>query len=58
MLREISKKIKIPFVAIGGINRNNLQEVLNAGARNIALISDILTKKDIKKELLKCKSRI
>ena len=62
MITDISKRIKIPFIAIGGINKNNIQDVLNAGARNVAIISDIVTKIDITKEIksfeLKCKSRI
>ncbi|MEK6808077.1 MAG: thiamine phosphate synthase [Nanoarchaeota archaeon] len=47
------KKIKIPYVAIGGINETNIEVVLSAGAKNVAMISAILTKKDIKKELRK-----
>ena len=53
IIKEISKKIKIPYVAIGGINETNIEVVLSAGAKNVAMISAILTKKDIKKELRK-----
>lgn len=42
MLREIKKKIKIPVVAIGGINAENLKSVLDSGADAVAVASAIL----------------
>lgn len=52
-IKELSKKIKFPFVAIGGINGNNIKDVVNAGAKNVAMISALVTKKDIANEIKK-----
>ena len=37
----------IPVFAIGGIRRDNLETVLAAGARNVVIVSDLLTAPDI-----------
>ena len=41
-LPEIKKAVSIPVVAIGGINQNNVAEIVRAGADGIAVISAIL----------------
>ncbi len=46
-ISELKKKLTIPFVAIGGISEANLDEVLNAGASNVAMISAIVAKDDV-----------
>ena len=38
---------RIPVFAIGGIRRDNLDTVLAAGARNVVIVSDLLTAPDI-----------
>lgn len=47
MITEVKKYVKIPVVAIGGINESNIWKVLKAGAKNIAIISAILAKDDV-----------
>lgn len=47
-LTEIVKNIKIPSVAIGGINQENTKAVLKSGTNGVAVISAILGKKDIR----------
>ncbi|MCY6485807.1 thiamine phosphate synthase [Clostridium aestuarii] len=47
-LREIVEEIKIPSVAIGGINENNTEEVMKTGVNGISVISAILNKDNIK----------
>jgi thiamine-phosphate pyrophosphorylase len=42
MLRQIRAAVKLPIVAIGGINEQNVREVWQAGADSAAIISDIL----------------
>lgn len=42
MLREVKKQVTIPLVAIGGINFENIQLVLDAGADAVAVASAIL----------------
>jgi thiamine-phosphate pyrophosphorylase len=47
VMHQVAEMVKIPFFAIGGINRANLREVLMAGATGAAVISAILTSPDI-----------
>lgn len=51
MVKWASKNIKIPFVAIGGINENNLNEVLKAGAKRAAIIRAAIGQKDVAKAI-------
>jgi thiamine-phosphate pyrophosphorylase len=46
-LAQIRAAVKIPIVAIGGINAENTRQALNAGADGIAVISAILSVPDI-----------
>jgi len=43
----IKKAIDIPVMAIGGINRGNIQDVIRAGADGVAVISAVVSQKDI-----------
>lgn len=47
-LTYVVKNIDIPFVAIGGIKERNLPEVIKAGARTAALVTEIVGSQDIK----------
>ena len=47
MLRKIRAAVKLPIVAIGGINEQNVRQVWQAGADSAAIISDILGAEDI-----------
>jgi thiamine-phosphate pyrophosphorylase len=42
MLRKIRSAVKIPIVAIGGINEGNMPDVCKAGANAAAIISDLI----------------
>jgi thiazole tautomerase (transcriptional regulator TenI) len=42
-ITALSKMIGIPLIGIGGINQNNFREVLNAGAKGIAIMSSLMT---------------
>ncbi len=44
---EISRAVRIPVVAIGGINRGNIQDVIRAGADSAAVISAVVAQEDI-----------
>ena len=48
MLKELKRKIAIPLVAIGGINQNNIGEVVAAGADAAAVISAVMGERDIR----------
>jgi len=47
VITEVKDKINTPFVAIGGINLNNLDQVLTAGARRIAVCRAIIAAESI-----------
>jgi thiamine-phosphate pyrophosphorylase len=47
MLRQIRAALKLPIVAIGGINEQNVREVWQAGADSAAIISDILAADEV-----------
>jgi len=53
LIKEVKEKLKIPFVAIGGINEKNIKSVLEAGAKSVAIISAITTKDNVEKECKK-----
>ena len=46
-LREICASVRIPAVAIGGINAENALEICGCGARGIAVVSAIFAAQDI-----------
>lgn len=46
MLRRIKQAVKIPVVAIGGINRENIAEVIKAGSDACAVVSAITRAED------------
>lgn len=37
-VRAVSENLSIPFVAIGGIDQTNIDDVLNAGARTVGIV--------------------
>ena len=45
---EIRQAVDIPIVAIGGINRGNIQDVVRAGADAAAVVSAVVAQDDIK----------
>lgn len=52
-IKEARKKLRVPFVAIGGINHGNLEEVMRAGAESVCMISALLSADDVGKEVRK-----
>ena len=57
-VRWASKNVAVPWFCIGGINLNNLDEVLQAGARRICVVSAILNAANIEKECAKYQSKL
>jgi len=47
LIKRLRKGIKIPIVAIGGINLSNAKEVISAGANYICAISAVVSKKNV-----------
>lgn len=50
-LDHVIKHHDIPFVAIGGIKRNNLAQVLERGAKTVCLVTEIIGAEDIGKRI-------
>ena len=50
-LKFVVKNIKIPFIAIGGIKENNLEEIIKTGATRIALVTEITAAQNIEEKI-------
>jgi len=49
MLKLVLGRVKIPVFPIGGINLSNIDQVVQAGSRRIAVISAVIAQKEVKK---------
>jgi len=49
-MKEIKDTIKIPVVAIGGINKQNCESIIQNGADSLVAISAVVCSDDVKKE--------
>ncbi len=58
LLRKACSQCSIPVIAIGGINNNNVSEVIKAGACGAAVISAIVASDDIERASQEIKSEI
>ncbi len=58
LIKKVKENVKTPLVAIGGINYDNVDEVLKTGIRNVAVISAIVTKDDVESECRKFMRKI
>lgn len=57
-IKKIRPHILVPIIAIGGINHEDVTEVISAGADGVAVISAILSATDIKNSVREFKERI
>lgn len=48
IINQIIKKINKPLIAIGGINKNNINEVLEQGIKSVAVISAVVSSDDVR----------
>ncbi|MCX6672366.1 MAG: thiamine phosphate synthase [Methanothrix sp.] len=53
LIEEIRAQVKIPLIAIGGINHSNAGEVVRAGADGLCAISCVVAKENVRDEILK-----
>jgi thiamine-phosphate pyrophosphorylase len=56
LLRQMVQKIKIPVVAIGGIDQSNIKKVLETGCSRFAVIRAVLKKKNPARAVKKLQS--
>lgn len=54
-LEHVVKTHDIPFVAIGGIKRHNLKDILSRGAKTVCLVTEIIGAPNIKKRIKEIK---
>jgi thiamine-phosphate pyrophosphorylase len=45
-IKQISRAANMPFTVMGGIKKNNIKEVLRAGAKTVAMITEITMNKN------------
>lgn len=57
-VRWAAVNLQVPWFAIGGINLDNLDDLLAAGARRICVVSAILTAEDVAATCRKFKERL
>lgn len=57
-LKQVKKEITIPIVAIGAINLQNLNAILNAGESSVAICSAIICSDDIKQTTRSFKTQL
>jgi thiamine-phosphate pyrophosphorylase len=57
-LRKVVQFATVPVVAIGGIVPNNIEQVLQAGARNIGMVRYFMQTKDLDKRIKEIKDII
>lgn len=58
MLRKVIARVRIPVVAIGGINERNIDNVLRTGCARAAVIRAVLGKRDMRKAVRILRKRI
>jgi thiamine-phosphate pyrophosphorylase len=47
MLKKVRNCVKIPIIAVGGITKDNLSDVINAGADGVVAISSVLNSNSV-----------
>jgi thiamine-phosphate pyrophosphorylase len=57
-LKEIKSAVSIPVIAVGGIGRGNVRQVMDAGADGVVVISAIVGQKDIAKATAELRSLV
>lgn len=57
-IRQVGKKVNIPFFAIGGIDQGNVGEVIRAGAKRVAVIHAVSSAKNVRKAAQEMRKKI
>ncbi len=51
MISKVKEKVKIPLIAVGGINKKNVRDVISKGADGIVAVSAVLDSNDVFSEI-------
>jgi thiamine-phosphate pyrophosphorylase len=57
-IRQIGPRLRIPFTVMGGINERNLDDVLAAGARRVAVVTAVTQAPDVAAVVRRLRARI
>jgi thiamine-phosphate pyrophosphorylase len=57
-IKEIGSRLKVPFTTMGGINNHNIYQVLEAGARRVAMVTGIIQAENIAERVRELRSMI
>jgi thiamine-phosphate pyrophosphorylase len=57
-IATISSRVEVDFTVMGGINEDNIEQVLVKGARRVAMVTAITTAKDIAAKVRSLKEKI
>jgi thiamine-phosphate pyrophosphorylase len=57
-IRAIGPRLRIPFTVMGGITRENIDEVVAAGARRIAVVTAVTQADDMAAAVRALRARI
>jgi len=58
LFRQVRERVRIPVTVMGGINLDNLDQVLSAGADRIAVVSAVVGAEDIARAVKEFRRRI
>ena len=57
-LSYVVNNLEIPHVAIGGIKEHNLEQVINAGAQRVAMVTEIVEAENIQRKIKSIQDKI
>lgn len=57
-LRRVVKSVNIPVIAIGGVKPDNVESVIRAGARGVAILSGVLLADNVKEAVKQYKKAL
>jgi len=57
-IRTLHEQVQLPIFVIGGVKLRNLGEIINAGARRVCMVSDLLLASDVAKQTAEVKRRV
>jgi thiamine-phosphate pyrophosphorylase len=58
LVRQVAGRVRVPFFAIGGITLDNIDQVLEAGATRVAVVSAILKASDVTRAAAALKEKL
>jgi thiamine-phosphate pyrophosphorylase len=58
IIKEVVSKVEKPVIAIGGINKNNIDEVLKQDIKSVAVISAVVSAENVKEAAKKLVQKI